>query len=90
MPTIMVQPLPQPVRRQAKRQNAGGKPGKTGLQPRICPVAQPAGFRHPLAIIGEKTIADAILNRLVHTSHRIELKGASLRKRCNIVVQSVL
>ncbi len=26
-------------------------------------------------IIGEATIADAILDRLVHTSHRIELKG---------------
>jgi len=26
-------------------------------------------------------IADAILDRLVHTSHRIELKGESLRKK---------
>jgi DNA replication protein DnaC len=31
-------------------------------------------------IIGEATIADAILDRLAHTSHRIELKGNSLRK----------
>ncbi|MBI0397956.1 ATP-binding protein [Cyclobacterium marinum] len=31
-------------------------------------------------IIGEGTIADAILDRLVHTSHRIEHKGGSLRK----------
>lgn len=31
-------------------------------------------------IIGEKTIADAILDRLIHTSHRIELKGESLRR----------
>jgi len=32
--------------------------------------------------LGEKTIADAILDRLVHTSHRIELKGVdSLRKK---------
>jgi len=31
-------------------------------------------------IMGEETIADAILDRLVHTSHRIELKGESLRK----------
>ncbi len=31
-------------------------------------------------VIGEETIADAILDRLVHTSHRIELKGESLRK----------
>jgi DNA replication protein DnaC len=32
-------------------------------------------------IIGEATIADAILDRLVHSSHRIELKGESLRKK---------
>lgn len=32
-------------------------------------------------VIGEATIADAILDRLVHTSHRIELKGKSLRKK---------
>ena len=32
-------------------------------------------------IIGEATIADAILDRLVHASHRIELKGESLRKK---------
>ena len=31
-------------------------------------------------IIGEETIADAILDRLVHTSYKIELKGESLRK----------
>ena len=29
---------------------------------------------------GEKTIADAILDRIVHDAHRIELKGESLRK----------
>jgi DNA replication protein DnaC len=32
-------------------------------------------------IIGEETVADAVLDRLVHTSHRIELKGESLRKK---------
>ena len=31
-------------------------------------------------IIGEKTVADAILDRLVHDAHRIELNGESLRK----------
>lgn len=31
-------------------------------------------------IIGESTVADAILDRLAHTAHRIELKGESLRK----------
>jgi len=32
-------------------------------------------------MIGESTIADAILDRLIHTAHRIELKGESLRKK---------
>lgn len=32
-------------------------------------------------IIGDGTVADAILDRMVHTSHRIELKGESLRKK---------
>lgn len=31
-------------------------------------------------IIGEGTIADAILDRLVNSSHRVDLKGESLRK----------
>lgn len=31
-------------------------------------------------IIGEGTVADAILDRIVNSSHRIELKGESLRK----------
>jgi DNA replication protein DnaC len=32
-------------------------------------------------VIGEKTIADAILDRLVHQSLRVELYGESIRKR---------
>jgi DNA replication protein DnaC len=32
-------------------------------------------------VIGEKTIADAILDRIVHDAHRIELKGDSMRKK---------
>ncbi len=32
-------------------------------------------------IISEATIADAILDRLIHTSFRIELKGESLRRK---------
>ena len=31
-------------------------------------------------LLGEKTIADAILDRLVHASHRIKLEGESMRK----------
>jgi DNA replication protein DnaC len=32
-------------------------------------------------IIGDNTIADAILDRIVHSAHRIELQGESLRKK---------
>ena len=32
-------------------------------------------------IIGEKTVADAILDRLVHDAHRIDIKGESMRKK---------
>ena len=32
-------------------------------------------------VIGEKTIADAILDRIIHEAHRLELKGESLRKK---------
>ena len=39
----------------------------------------PVGKWHE--VIGEKTIADAILDRIVHDAHRIELKGESMRKK---------
>ena len=39
----------------------------------------PVSAWHP--IIGANAIADAILDRLVHQAHRIELKGESLRKK---------
>jgi len=35
-------------------------------------------------VIGEQTIADAILDRMVHNSLRIDLKGESLRKKNTI------
>jgi DNA replication protein DnaC len=34
--------------------------------------------------IGNPTVADAILDRLIHNAHRIELKGESMRKRKRI------
>jgi DNA replication protein DnaC len=36
---------------------------------------------HWYEIVGDPTLADAILDRLVHNAHRIELTGESLRKR---------
>ena len=32
-------------------------------------------------VIGEQTVADAVLDRIVHDAHRIELSGESLRKK---------
>lgn len=32
-------------------------------------------------VIGDQTMADAILDRIVHQSHRLELKGESMRKK---------
>lgn len=40
-------------------------------------------------IIGEQTIADAILDRLVHDSQRLELKGESLRKKRGILTEEM-
>lgn len=37
-------------------------------------------------IIGEQTIADAILDRIVHDAHRLEMKGESLRKKRNVKI----
>lgn len=39
------------------------------------------GMANWFDIIGEPTIAETVLDRSVHTSHRIELKGESLRKK---------
>jgi DNA replication protein DnaC len=32
-------------------------------------------------VIADPTLADAILDRIIHNAHRIELKGDSLRRR---------
>jgi DNA replication protein DnaC len=36
---------------------------------------------HSALAAGDPTLADAILDRLVHNAHRLELKGASMRRR---------
>lgn len=38
-------------------------------------------------VIGEQTIADAILDRIIHDAHRLELKGESMRKKRGILVE---
>ena len=40
-------------------------------------------------VIGEETIADAILDRLIHDSHRIEMKGESMRKKKHLQEETI-
>lgn len=44
-------------------------------------IASQLPVSHWFDVIQDATIADAILDRLTHTAHRIELKGDSLRKK---------
>lgn len=39
------------------------------------------------ASIGDNTLADAILDRLMHNAHRLALKGESMRKRKGLLTQ---
>ena len=43
-------------------------------------VASQLPFEHWHSAIADPSVADAVLDRLVHTSHRIVLKGESMRK----------
>ena len=45
-------------------------------------------FEHWHENIGDPTIADAILDRLIHKAHRINLKGDSIRKKSSDLTQS--
>lgn len=40
-------------------------------------------------VIGEQTIADAILDRIIHSAHRLELKGESMRKKKSILLEEI-
>jgi DNA replication protein DnaC len=40
-------------------------------------------------VIGEQTIADAILDRIVHDAHRIEMKGESMRRKKQIKIEEL-
>jgi len=40
--------------------------------------------------MAEPTIADAILDRLIHNAYRIELKGESMRKRQQIKIPEMV
>jgi DNA replication protein DnaC len=46
----------------------------------------PVGQWHD--VIGEQTIADAILDRIIHDAHRLEMKGESMRKTQNRIEEN--
>ena len=50
-------------------------------------VAAQVPVEHWHEIIGDPTLADAILDRLVHSAHRIQLKGESMRKKYSTLTQ---
>ena len=41
-------------------------------------------------MFGDHTIGDAILDRVIHRAHRLELKGPSMRKRHNAEANAAL
>ena len=51
---------------------------RAGLRSTIVTSQLPVGHWHEA--LGEPTVADAILDRLVHGAYRLELKGASMRR----------
>jgi DNA replication protein DnaC len=40
-------------------------------------------------VIGEQTLADAILDRIIHSAHRLELHGESMRKKKSTLHQEI-
>jgi DNA replication protein DnaC len=48
----------------------------------------PTGRWHE--VIGDPTLGDAILDRVIHRAHRIELRRESLRKRHAIAISESL
>ncbi|WP_408736819.1 ATP-binding protein [Acetobacter sacchari] len=56
-------------------------PAARGLAATGCsPIPSPLPVSAWHAAIGQTTYADAILDRVVHNAHRIELAGESLRR----------
>nr|WP_233789288.1 ATP-binding protein [Sphingobacterium sp. HMA12] len=39
-------------------------------------------------VIGDKIIADVILNRIVHDAHRMEMNGESMRKKRSVQLEN--
>jgi DNA replication protein DnaC len=57
-------------------------------QRRATLIASQLSVDHWHTLVGDPTLADAILDRLVHNAHKIHLKGESMRKRQRSVSKS--
>ena len=59
-----------------------GLPASYGLVRSTLVISQlPVEAWHPALAAGDPTLADAILDRLVHNAHRLAFKGSSMRRR---------
>ena len=57
-----------------------------GVRSTIATSQLPLGKWHD--VVGDPTLADAILDRLVHSSYQLNLKGESMRKRRRPLTQT--
>ena len=51
-------------------------------------IAAQLPIEHWHELIGDPTLADAILDRLIHNAHKINLKGESMRKKRKILTNT--
>ncbi len=75
-----------PLEEQGRRDLLEILEDRHGLRSTLVAGQLPVGSWHEM--IGEATLADAILDRLVHNAHRIELRGESMRKRLSPLTQA--
>lgn len=54
---------------------------RDGIRSTLMASQLPVGDWHQ--IVADPTVADALMDRLIHRAHRIELRGDSMRKRAN-------
>src|ERR687884_230705 len=54
---------------------------RSQVRPTLVVSQLPVEHWHAVLAVGDPTLADAILDRLVHDAHRLEVKGASMRRR---------
>ena len=59
----------------------GGHSNRSQVRSTLFISQLPVEAWHPSLAVGDLTLADAILDRLIHDAHRLALKGSSMRRR---------